>query len=120
MRIGCARVSKANGGLLLYLQRDALLDGGVDEERIYEDRASGRRDHRPGLDACLKAPQLENTFVVWKLDCLGRDLKHLVPGVNWACLGKPIVVAQSGNDLAMRPRRALVRVWRGSGLRGAA
>ena len=45
---------------------------------IYEDRASGRHDHRPGLDACLKALQPGNTFVVWKLDRLGRDLKHLV------------------------------------------
>ena len=46
---------------------------GVAEERIYEDRASGRKDHRPGLEACLKALQPGNTFVVWKLDRLGRE-----------------------------------------------
>ena len=68
MLIGYARVSKADGTQLLDLQRDALLGAGVDPERIYEDRASGRHDHRPGLDACLKALQPGNTFVVWKLD----------------------------------------------------
>ena len=82
MLIGYARVSKADGSQLLDLQRDALLAAGVDEERLYEDRASGRLDHRPGLDACLKALQPGNTFVVWKLDRLGRDLKHLVTTVD--------------------------------------
>ena len=82
MLIGYARVSKADGTQLLDLQRDALLGAGIDEERIYEDRASGRHDHRPGLDACLKALQPGNTFVVWKLDRLGRNLKHLVTTVE--------------------------------------
>ena len=82
MLIGYARVSKADGSQLLDLQRDALLDAGVAAQRIYEDRASGRKDHRPGLDACLKALQPGNTFVVWKLDRLGRDLKHLVSTVD--------------------------------------
>src|SRR4029453_4872991 len=45
---------------------------------IYEDLASGRKDDRPGLTSCLKALQPGNTLVVWKLDRLGRDLKHLV------------------------------------------
>ena len=82
MLIGYARVSKADGSQLLDLQRDALLGAGVDQERIYEDRASGRHDHRPGLEACLKALQPGNTFVVWKLDRLGRNLKHLVTTVE--------------------------------------
>ena len=82
MLLGYARVSKADGSQLLDLQRDALTDAGVAEERIYEDRASGRKDHRPGLEACLKALQPDNTFVVWKLDRLGRDLKHLVSTVD--------------------------------------
>ena len=82
MPIGYARVSKADGSQLLDLQRDALLHAGVDEERIYEDRASGRHDHRPGLEASLKTLQPGNTFVVWKLDRLGRNLKHLVTTVE--------------------------------------
>jgi len=80
--IGYARIPKADGSQLLDLQRDALLDAGVSEGRIYEDRASGRRDHRPGLDGCLKALQPANTLVVWKLDRLGRDLRHLVTMVD--------------------------------------
>lgn len=82
MLIGYARVSKADGSQMLDLQRDALLEAGVAAERIYEDRTSGRKDHRPGLEACLKALQPGNTFVVWKLDRLGRDLKHLVNTVD--------------------------------------
>ncbi len=78
MLIGYVRVSKSDGSQALDLQRDALLEAGVNEERIYEDLASGRKDDRPGLATCLKALQLGNTLVVWKLDRLGRDLKHLV------------------------------------------
>ena len=78
MLIGYARVSKADGSQVLDLQIDALVAGGIGRQRIYEDRASGRSDLRPGLVACLKAVQPGNTLVVWKLDRLGRDLKHLV------------------------------------------
>jgi len=59
-------------------QRDALLAAGVASERIYQDLASGRHDARPGLLACLKSLQPGNTLVLWKLDRLGRDLRHLV------------------------------------------
>ena len=78
MNIGYARVSKNDGSQCLDLQRDALLGEGVPPERLYEDVASGRYDHRPGLEACIKALQPGNTLVVWKLDRLGRNLKHLV------------------------------------------
>lgn len=70
MLIGYARVSKVDGSQLLDLQRDALADAGVEADRIYEDLASGRKDHRLGLDACLKALQPHNTLVVWKLNRL--------------------------------------------------
>lgn len=49
MLIGYMRVSKNDGSQVLDLQRDALLDAGVDGDRIYEDLASGRKDDRPGL-----------------------------------------------------------------------
>ncbi len=64
------------------MQRDALKAAGVSDERCYQDFASGKRDDRPGLQACLKALQPQNTLVVWKLDRLGRDLKHLVTLVD--------------------------------------
>ena len=78
MRIGYMRVSKADGSQVLDLQRDALLGAGVDAQHRYEDRASGQREDRPGLAACLKALRPGDTLVVWKLDRLGRNLRHLV------------------------------------------
>ena len=78
MLIGYVRVSKNDGSQNLDLQQDALTKAGVKADYIYQDLASGRKDARPGLEACLKALQPGNTLVVWKLDRLGRDLKHLV------------------------------------------
>ena len=63
---------------VLDLQRDALNKANLKPNYIYEDLASGRRDDRPGLRACLKALQPGNTLVVWKLDRLGRNMKDLV------------------------------------------
>ena len=82
MFVGYIRVSKNDGSQTLSPQRDAMLAAGVESNRIYEDLASGRKDDRPGLNACLKALQPGNTLVVWKLDRLGRDLKHLVITVD--------------------------------------
>ncbi len=78
MLIGYMRVSKADGSQVFDLQRDALLSAGAIAERLYEDHTSGKRDDRPGLDACLKSLRHGDTLVVWKLDRLGRDLRHLV------------------------------------------
>ena len=78
MLIGYMRVSKADGSQTLDLQRDALLAAGVEPGHLYEDQASGKRDNRPGLEACLKALRQDDTLVAWKLDRLGRDLRHLV------------------------------------------
>ncbi len=82
MLIGYARVSRADGSQSLDLQRDALAAAGVDPARIYEDQASGVRDDRPGLDACLRALREGDVLVVWKLDRLGRSLMHLVSTVQ--------------------------------------
>jgi DNA invertase Pin-like site-specific DNA recombinase len=51
MLIGYMRVSKSDGSQTIDLQRDALIAAAVDPAEIYEDRASGRLDARPGLDA---------------------------------------------------------------------
>ncbi|MCP3966706.1 MAG: recombinase family protein, partial [Lentisphaerae bacterium] len=82
MLIGYMRVSKTDGSQTTDLQRDALISAGVDEDHIYEDKASGKLDARPGLDAALKALREEDTLVVWKLDRLGRNLRHLVNTVH--------------------------------------
>ncbi|MET3681856.1 DNA invertase Pin-like site-specific DNA recombinase [Micrococcus sp. UYEF12] len=71
-------MSKADGSQATDLQRDALLEAGVEPEALYEDKASGKSDDRPHLAACLKALRAGDTLLVWKLDRLGRDLRHLV------------------------------------------
>lgn len=80
--VGYMRVSKADGSQHTALQRDALLTAGVEAAQIYDDHASGRRDDRPGLTACLKALRDGDTLIVWKLDRLGRNLHHLVNTVH--------------------------------------
>src|SRR5438270_781075 len=82
MLVGYVRVSKADGSQVTDLQRDALKAAGVTARHIYEDTASGKRDDRPGLAACLKALREGDTLIVWKLDRLGRDLRHLVNTVH--------------------------------------
>lgn len=82
MLIGYMRVSKADGSQSTDLQRDALISAGVRPDHLYEDQASGRRDERPGLMACLKALRDGDTLLVWKLDRLGRNLRHLVNTVH--------------------------------------
>jgi DNA invertase Pin-like site-specific DNA recombinase len=81
-KLGYMRISKGNGAQTLDLQRDALLAAGVEPEHIYEDKASGKADDRPGLAACLKALRPGDTLVVWRLDRLGRNLKHLIETVD--------------------------------------
>lgn len=80
--IGYCRVSKSDGSQVLDLQRDALIQAGVHERHIYADHTSGKKDDRPGLEACLKALREGDTLVVWKLDRLGRNLRHLVSTVD--------------------------------------
>jgi DNA invertase Pin-like site-specific DNA recombinase len=82
MLIGYIRVSKADGSQSTDLQRDALLAAGVDQAQLYEDQASGKREDRPGLTSCLKALREGDTLMVWKLDRLGRNLRHLINTVH--------------------------------------
>jgi DNA invertase Pin-like site-specific DNA recombinase len=76
------RVSKADGSQVLDLQHDALTAAGVGGRNLYSDTASGKVDNRPGLESCLKALRSGDTLVVWKLDRLGRSLRHLVNVVH--------------------------------------
>lgn len=74
MQIGYARVSTEDQHL--ELQLDALKAVGC--ERLFTDRASGTRTHRPGLGDALSHAREGDVLVVWKLDRLGRSVKGLV------------------------------------------
>ena len=74
MKIGYARVSTREQNPSL--QIDALKQAGC--ERIYQDVASGAKSSRPELDKLLAEARTGDTIIIWKLDRLGRSLRHLV------------------------------------------
>ncbi|WP_442467138.1 recombinase family protein [Rhodoblastus sp.] len=78
MLVGYMRVSSADDRQSNDLQRDALIAAGVDERHLHDDKASGARDDRPGLKACLADLRAGDCLVVWKLDRLGRSLPNLL------------------------------------------
>jgi len=78
MLIGYARVSTHDQNL--DLQLDALSELGCD--RIFKDVGSGAKTERPGLDEALAFLRKGDTLVVWKLDRLGRSLRHLIQVVT--------------------------------------
>ncbi len=82
MLVGYMRVSKTDGSQSTNLQRDALLAAGVGSEQLYEDKTSGKEDDRPHLAAFLKGMLGGDILLVWNLDRLGRDLRHLVNTVH--------------------------------------
>jgi len=82
MLVGYMRVSSDGDRQLLDLQRDALLNAGVDERHLFEDHASGSRGDRIGLAKALAFLRPGDCLVVWKLDRLGRSLPHLLTTVN--------------------------------------
>ena len=74
MLIGYARVSSEDQNL--DLQIDALKKTGC--SKIFSDKLSGINKKRPGLDDALSHLRSGDTFVIWKLDRLGRNLKGLI------------------------------------------
>jgi DNA invertase Pin-like site-specific DNA recombinase len=78
MLIGYARISTHDQNL--ELQQDAL--GKVGCEKIFTDIASGGLVARTGLTEALAHMRPGDTLVVWRLDRLGRTLKHLIETVT--------------------------------------
>lgn len=78
MKIGYARVSTLEQNL--DLQIDALQKAGC--EKIITDEISGSVAERPGLTELSQSLRKGDTVVVWRLDRLGRSLKHLMLWVN--------------------------------------
>ena len=111
MPIGYARVSKTDGSQSLDLQRDALTEAGVEAALSYEDEASGKQDSRPGVEACLRALREGDVLVVWKLDRLGRNLKHLVNTVHDLSdrgIGLRVLAGQGGQIDTITPTGKLI------------
>jgi DNA invertase Pin-like site-specific DNA recombinase len=92
MLLGYARISTNDQNL--DLQLDALRLHGC--KKFYSDVVSGASSSRPGLDEMLKNAREDDVIVIWKLDRLGRSLKHLVELV--AELNERKIGLQSLND----------------------
>jgi DNA invertase Pin-like site-specific DNA recombinase len=79
MEVGYARVSTLEQNL--ELQIDALKKSGC--KKIFSEIASGSKDQRVKLEEALEFLRPKDTLVVWKLDRLGRSLKHLLETVAY-------------------------------------
>ena len=74
--VGYARVSTDDQNLSLQL--DALTRHGIAKPKIFMDKISGAKFERPGLKRCLDMLQPGDILVVWRLDRLGRSMRHLI------------------------------------------
>lgn len=79
--IGYARVSTDDQDLSA--QIEALTRAGVMDDNMHKDQASGVSRRRPGLMLALKDCRPGDTFVVWKLDRLGRDAIEVLARLKW-------------------------------------
>jgi DNA invertase Pin-like site-specific DNA recombinase len=116
MLIGYARVSTDDQNL--NLQRDALEKAGC--EKIYADQQSGASTERLGLTHVLETARRDDILVVWRLDRLGRSLKHLIhlvekldqQGIGLRSLQENIDTTTSGGRLVFHLFGALAEFER--------
>jgi DNA invertase Pin-like site-specific DNA recombinase len=116
MLIGYARISTQDQTLAL--QRDALEKAGC--EKIFTDRVSGTKEERKGLTEALSHLREGDTLVVWRLDRLGRSLRHLIDtitdladcGVGFKSLTENIDTTTSGGKLVFHIFGALAEFER--------
>src|ERR671927_697497 len=117
MYIGYARVSTEDQNL--NLQRDALEKAGC--EKIFTDRVTGTKAERKGLTEALSHLRAGDTLVVWRLDRLGRSLRHLIDtvtalheqGIGFKSLTENIDTTTSGGEVIFYIFWGLAEVWGG-------
>lgn len=117
MKIGYARISTADQSLSL--QQDALAAAGC--ERVFSDTASGARQDRPELQRALEQLREDDVLVTWRLDRLGRSLKHLIDivsdleeqGVGFVSLQEGFDTTTNGGRLVFHIFGALADFERG-------
>jgi DNA invertase Pin-like site-specific DNA recombinase len=116
MLIGYARVSTIDQTLAL--QQDALAEAGC--EKIFTDTASGSLAERPGLAEAVTFARAGDTLVVWRLDRLGRSLRHLIDtvatlderGIHLHSLQEQLDTSTSGGKLVFHVFGALAEFER--------
>jgi len=116
MLIGYARVSTDEQNL--DLQLSALKQAGC--EQIYTDKVSGTKAERKGLTEALSHLRAGDTLVVWRLDRLGRSLRHLIDtvtdlqerGIGFKSLQESIDTTTSGGKLVFHIFGALAEFER--------
>ncbi|MGY1712796.1 recombinase family protein [Geodermatophilus sp. SYSU D00758] len=116
MLIGYARVSTHDQTLAL--QQDALSAAGC--EKLFTDTASGALHDRPGLTKALSHLRPGDTLVVWRLDRLGRSLRHLIEtvtqladqGIGFRSLQEQVDTTTSGGKLIFHVFGALAEFER--------
>lgn len=115
--IGYARVSTADQRATL--QHDALTAAGC--ARIFTDHVSGSVGERSGLAHALEYIRTGDTLVVWRLDRLGRSLKHLIEvvgtleerSIGFMSLQESIDTTTAGGKLTFHLFGALAEFERG-------
>ncbi len=116
MKIGYARVSTADQHLRM--QEAALKKAGC--KKIYYDTASGAKADRPGLEKALEQLREGDSLIVWKLDRLGRSLRHLIDiiqrlkdlGIGFQSIGENIDTTTTGGKLVFHIFSALAEFER--------
>jgi DNA invertase Pin-like site-specific DNA recombinase len=116
MLIGYARVSTDEQNL--DLQLSALKNAGC--EQTYTDKVSGTKANRPGLTEALSHLREGDTLVVWRLDRLGRSLRHLIDtvtdlqerGIEFKSITEAIDTRTSGGKLVFHIFGALAEFER--------
>ena len=116
MLVGYARVSTDEQNVSP--QVDALKKAGC--QRMFQDKASGAKSERPGLKEAMEYLRKGDTLLVWRLDRLGRSLRHLIDtvraleerGIGFRSLQESIDTTTSGGRLVFHIFGALAEFER--------